>query len=132
MKYFFALAFVVMGTGHNYAQENSAVFAKILFGESLTIEDVSIKFIDVISDSRCPKNVQCIWAGEAKILVAISKAGQFIEKKEIIFSGATINEKDHLLYTSKDLRILALGIKPYPETPDKISNAGYNLEIQIN
>lgn len=104
-----------------------------MFGENLAIEDVSIKFVDVISDSRCPKNVQCIWAGEIKFLVTISKTGQLIEKKEVIFSGAgTINEKDHLLYASKDLRILALGIKPYPKTPDKILNADYCLEFQIN
>ena len=29
-------------------------------------EGVSLQFIDVISDSRCPKGVECVWAGEAE------------------------------------------------------------------
>ncbi|CAF1497219.1 unnamed protein product [Adineta ricciae] len=30
--------------------------------------------IESIEDSRCPLNVQCIWAGQAKVQIAVSKA----------------------------------------------------------
>lgn len=40
-------------------------------GEQAAIGNVTIKFKKVLSDSRCPRGVTCIWAGEAKVLVAI-------------------------------------------------------------
>lgn len=33
---------------------------------------VRIKFLSVVEDSRCPKDVNCVWAGNAKIKVRIS------------------------------------------------------------
>ena len=34
--------------------------------------EVIIKFVSVIEDSRCPKDVNCVWAGNAKIEVLIT------------------------------------------------------------
>lgn len=34
---------------------------------------LTIKFVSVVEDSRCPLGAQCIWAGNAKIKVAVSK-----------------------------------------------------------
>ena len=34
---------------------------------------LNIKFISVVSDSRCAPNVQCIWAGNAKIKISVWK-----------------------------------------------------------
>ena len=36
-------------------------------------ENLSIKFTNVAEDSRCPENVECVWQGQAKIEVEISK-----------------------------------------------------------
>ncbi len=43
---------------------------------------LSVKFVSVVEDSRCPVNAQCIWAGNAKIKIAVSKgkmAPKFVE-----------------------------------------------------
>ena len=39
-------------------------------GQSTMIagENLAIKFIEVISDGRCPKGAICVWAGEARCL----------------------------------------------------------------
>ena len=34
--------------------------------------EVIIKFVSLIEDSRCPKDVNCVWAGNAKIEVLIT------------------------------------------------------------
>jgi hypothetical protein len=34
-----------------------------------------IKFISVMEDSRCPADVKCVWAGNAKIKIQVSMAG---------------------------------------------------------
>lgn len=43
---------------------------------------LTIKFVSIVDDSRCPLNVQCVWAGNAKITIAVSKgkaAPKFVE-----------------------------------------------------
>lgn len=43
---------------------------------------ITVKFVSVVEDSRCPMNAQCIWAGNAKIQIAVSKgkaAPKFVE-----------------------------------------------------
>ena len=43
---------------------------------------LSIKFVSVVEDSRCPMNAPCVWAGSAKIKIAVSKgkaAPKFVE-----------------------------------------------------
>jgi len=47
-------------------------------GESVTIagEGLTVTYVEVMADSRCPPDVQCIWAGNATIAVALAKAGE--------------------------------------------------------
>jgi hypothetical protein len=33
---------------------------------------VQVRFGEVVSDSRCPKDAQCVWAGEAVIRLTVS------------------------------------------------------------
>lgn len=39
----------------------------------LAAEDLSVGFDSVLSDSRCPPKVQCIWAGDATVAVSLAK-----------------------------------------------------------
>ncbi|HEY4511705.1 MAG TPA: hypothetical protein VJH55_02595 [Candidatus Paceibacterota bacterium] len=39
-------------------------------GES-EFEGVTLKFLKVLEDSRCPSNVQCVWAGEVKLSLSL-------------------------------------------------------------
>lgn len=36
----------------------------VKIGESFIYNNTEISFIDVVTDSRCPKDVVCVWAGE--------------------------------------------------------------------
>ena len=46
-------------------------------GQTATVKGTGIRltFKDVRTDSRCPVDVQCVWAGEAKIGIVISRDG---------------------------------------------------------
>ena len=38
------------------------------FGDEVTVASATqLRFVRVVNDSRCPKGVQCVWAGEVKI-----------------------------------------------------------------
>ena len=38
-------------------------------------EGISVRFLNVTQDSRCPKDVQCIWAGQVSVLVKVEENG---------------------------------------------------------
>lgn len=42
-------------------------------GESKAVpgEDFSLRFVEVRSDSRCPRDAQCVWAGEAVVVFEV-------------------------------------------------------------
>ena len=48
---------------------------KLKIGESAEMprEGLKIEFDSVTEDSRCPKGVTCVWAGNAKILLKVKK-----------------------------------------------------------
>ncbi|HEY8460729.1 MAG TPA: hypothetical protein VIM99_10135 [Blastocatellia bacterium] len=39
-------------------------------------EDLAVAFESVLKDGRCPEGVNCVWAGNAKIKVRLSKRNQ--------------------------------------------------------
>ncbi len=54
-------------------------------GQSKTADHgrVSVKFISVVEDSRCPMNARCVWAGNARIKVAVSVGRRRAETVEL-------------------------------------------------
>ncbi len=39
-------------------------------------KDISIRFTELVSDSRCPQGMVCIWAGEAVVELAMAEPGR--------------------------------------------------------
>src|SRR5688572_21849493 len=37
---------------------------------------LSVRFVELVEDSRCPTDTNCIWAGNAKIKVRVIKSGR--------------------------------------------------------
>ena len=129
----FLLCILILSIGILIPVNRKVQISKVNFGKTLYFGEVSIVFEKVISDSRCPKNVTCVWAGEAKVLVAISIKGKLIERKELIFyPSRVVDEKANIIYKSEDFQISGIGLFPYPETSNKIANKEYCLEIKVD
>ncbi len=45
-------------------------------GETVRLGDLSVRPIAVLEDSRCPSDVQCVWAGRLRLRAAISGVGE--------------------------------------------------------
>ena len=76
-------------------------------------EPLEIQFVGVAEDSRCPANVNCIWAGQAKIALNVSTAGGAISNVELILSG----EAEDLATQSFGGYLITLSaLDPYPGT----------------
>jgi hypothetical protein len=86
----------------------------------------------IVSDSRCPEGVTCIWAGEASAVVSVYKDSKWIEDTTLVFSMK--NEEDNKKWFSKYLpekqkKIKSIGVVPYPKEGTKIDSEEYYLKI---
>lgn len=53
-------------------------------GEAILVNGLRLRPVDVVEDSRCPANVQCVWAGRVRISVRIGAPnGSGIEPREL-------------------------------------------------
>lgn len=104
----------------------------LLPGERMDLETGSIRFKEVISDSRCPKDVTCIWPGEAKVLVELLQDGRVCGEEVIVVQ----NNNDLLQvltkwFPGKEFTLAASGLYPYPETGGKITPSEYRLTLKV-
>ncbi len=85
---------------------------ELKMGESTAVrgEDFNIKFLEVLEDSRCPRNVTCVWEGRARSLVRITIDGQS-EDIELAQPGLT-DEPNRYSYGDY---IITFFLLPYPE-----------------
>ena len=79
---------------------------------SIADERLVITFVKVSQDSRCPLNVMCVWAGEARVMIQVELNGQDMGQQELVLSAggspAVISlDKYHLQL---------LRLDPYPTT----------------
>jgi hypothetical protein len=115
------------------AQSNNIQAIQIKMGTSFIHEGITIQFEDVITDSRCPKDVTCIWAGEVVVLISIFKNKKKIEQKKLALSPSG-QRQDFLgnVYSSEAFKITGFNVLPYPNTKEPINKKEYCLEIQVN
>jgi len=118
-------------------------------GDMMPVAGGAIKFKKVISDSRCPKGVTCVWAGEVKILLEFYEDGKLKGEKIITGSNIIVEEsyKDGELeeeritansntsiaqfFNGRNLSIESIVVLPYPGTR-KILPEEYSVNLTIS
>jgi len=97
-------------------------------GQSVTVveENLTVKFVEAISDSRCPKGATCIWAGEANCLVEITKS-QSTFSKVLTQPGLSAPSK-----TSFSDYEITFDLQPYPELGKEMDKRDYHLHLIIS
>lgn len=123
-----------------YAQplDESTTVAKLDFPFHLRInqtaiiktENVSIQFLDIVEDSRCPSDVRCIWAGQVTISVNITKYCDSPHRMNLtvgpLGSNSSIGELDNY-------KIQLLQVQPYPKaSTGQINEADYVAVLKIS
>lgn len=113
--------------------EAPKIVTKLMLGDDLIRDDIKIRFIDVENDSRCPKNVNCVRAGEAKVVCEVYKNDIFIKKVVFEITPTTYLSNDlPKLYASENITISAYNLMPYPEYRNNIEKGEYYLQIVIH
>ncbi len=128
------VAFAACATGASHpsaAQTDSPVLGQsfvLKAGESAVLRDtkVRVRFESVLEDSRCPEGEQCVWAGNARVLLQIAPDGGTETPVELN------TNKGAREATVQNLHVTLAKVEPYPSSRQAIAPGDYRATISLN
>ena len=101
---------------------------EVRVGETLAIPGtkVSVTFVGVVDDSRCPKGVTCVWEGDATIEVRVTPERGDPETVQLHVNARTT--KDVVV---QGLHLTLERLEPYPEDGRPINRGDYRATLAI-
>lgn len=109
----------IISNSNEPAPEKMTVIARV--GQKVTVGGVSITVSEVVEDSRCPQNVQCILAGTVKAKATLeSGMGTAPVTFELGFAIST--EAEFVTLT---------GVSPSPFSGVEIDQSAYRLAFEV-
>ena len=117
------LLFLVLTIGCEIIELGEPIDCKV--GINYKIDYYSSFSIDKVIDSRCPKNVQCVWAGDVDINLEI------FHKSAKIDTILNLNTPNNLPYTFYGYDWKINRVEPYPEFGQHIDQSDYIITLTI-
>ncbi len=118
----FAVATIVMADSPEIEKE---LVLKIGTESVVPESDTSLRFVEVLEDSRCPEGVDCIWAGVARIKLEAS--GRDGRKHEIVLD--TLDGTDTAVHAGLKIRLTR--VDPYPKADTPIKPDAYVVTLAL-
>ena len=128
------LVVVLLSSFHLIAQDTTQVnteLYKLFFNESMSIKNVRLEFQSISPDSRCPKEVMCVRAGEAIVTLKVYVDNSFKKELQLTFYPHGISEKLTGILKAENILIENLQLFPYPKADEKQVNSNYFLQFHI-
>jgi len=99
-------------------------FLELPVGRSADNGEITVAFDAVTEDSRCPGDVQCLWAGNAGIRLALTGGDEAevvivnstLDPRQVSFAGYTIGYRD---------------LRPYPVSDQPTDRGEYVATIAV-
>ena len=94
-------------------------------GESAAIEGrgVAVRFASILEDSRCPRGVECVWAGRARVAVELVRDGGVVRTVELEVGSQPVE--------AEGLRLAAEALDPYPSAEAPTRTEQYRLRLRV-
>lgn len=121
------LAFQACASVENVIIAEPDVAFSLPIGKTASISGspARITFRQVRDDSRCPRNVVCVWAGDARIEVSVAREGLPSETGVLTLSSPGNETQVGGLF----VRFVSLA--PYPESPQPNTPRPYVAELVV-
>jgi hypothetical protein len=88
--------------------------------------DLRVGFVGVSSDSRCPKGVQCVWAGDATVQVWLQQGSGPREVRELHTAAGRAQSATALGHV-----VQLVSLEPYPVANQAIKPSDYVATITL-
>lgn len=93
-------------------------------GEDRHVHGVTVRFGAVKNDSRCPSDVQCVWAGDAEVDLVLTPDGGGTAERLALHTT-----QEPRAGTARGLTISLLSLAPVPVSTD--TRREYRAELRI-
>lgn len=129
------LLFLIIFNSLAFAQnmpKESIKYVKITQKKCLKKSGYQIVLKELVSDSRCPEGLACVWAGEASVIVSVYKDSKLVEDNTIVFSMKNIEENKQWFskyLPVKQRKIKTVGVFPYPKQGVVVNKKDYYIKI---
>jgi hypothetical protein len=94
---------------------------------SLKGTKLRITFMNVKDDSRCPKDVTCVWAGNAAVLLWVTNGRS--SKSLTLNTAKSQSLSNEVQYQGYKLTLVNLS--PYPRSTGKIAKTDYRATLLV-
>jgi hypothetical protein len=85
--------------------------------------DLEVRFVAVTEDSRCPRDVACIWAGEVKAQLEIRESANGVSQVEVLEGDSTAAGK---------YRVTLVRVEPRPTNTARIAPQDYRATLKVD
>ncbi len=94
-----------------------------------TAGDIVVNFTEVIDDSRCPHDVECLWEGQAKVKLEVTLNGTddevvFIKRAGPFYENIAKDTVGGYVFTLEE-------VLPYPTGTNSIPQNDYLIKMKI-
>ena len=111
----FILGTSSMMNAQSGSPQSPQIAIKLKLGETISVDNHFLTFTELREDSRCPKYTTCIWAGRARVIVKVERAGSS-PKEFMVFIGEVMEDEspNRIVVDSENYILEVEQLKPYP------------------
>ena len=97
-------------------------------GETTVVNNIEIRFGAVLEDSRCPEDVQCVWAGNGQAALGVGppRGTQGPTQRVLLNTMEGAKSGD-----AWGLRLTLLGLTPAPKSTQPIPAESYVVRLKV-
>ena len=93
---------------------------------SISSQQLTLKFLSVSEDSRCPQGTTCMWEGNGRVNIELTPTGQTSYVVELNTARSLGSEATYLTYI-----ISLLDLQPYPLAGSTIQQSEYIATVRV-
>jgi hypothetical protein len=90
---------------------------------SVKTTGLTLRFVAVTEDSRCPRDLTCVWAGEVRALLEIRESSRAASRLELLEGGSTV---------AGGCRVTLVRVEPQPTSTAKIAAQDYRATLKLD
>ncbi len=117
--------FISLGSIAAVAQRDESISVTVGKAKTARISKISINFVSVLEDSRCPEGVDCIWAGRARIQVTLGVEAKEAKAVEFSLDG------DDNSFEFSGYRVHFSSLNPKPTADGSPKQADYSASFRF-
>lgn len=84
----------------------------------------SVRFLEIVEDSRCPADVTCVWEGRAVVAVSIDDT-----RVELFVPYGSQRDDEPSMIELGMIAVEVVGLDPYPGSPEAQAGAAPTLRL---